>query len=285
MTAGFTLGTSSGATLGTASGGTLGTRNADWLIDGQRIPDAITEVVTPGRTDLTFRVDRATLIQYLRPLRSNEGQYKRLQSGDGGYTTVDTAAGANTYTFEPPAKREPLRRETPVHVDRYEEELVAQSTDKWDVALDLVPAATRTDDATIALDEQTPSGGSTLPSGWWEFDTTNGPLALPPSRVSADISGVGDTGVDRVQLTLTLTFAQAHVAETALKRARGTRVRQIEDGTNRPLDETGDDANTLDVTSPTPDVIASQSYVVVDGFDSERLNEGFQRFDVTLLPA
>lgn len=280
---GFTLGTSAGATLGTSAGATLGGQTADWRLDGQRIVEVTTEVVTPSRIELTFRVSRETLVKYLRPLRSTEGQYRRLVSDTGGYTTVDTAAGANTYTLAPPNDREPLRREQAVHVDRYEEELIAQATDRWRVRLDFVPAGTRPDDGAITRAEQVPTSDGSLPSDWWEFDTSNGPLALPPSRVSADVSGVGDAGVDRLRLTLTLTARQAYVFETALKFADGTRVRQIEDGSNRPLDETAG-RNTLAVTSPTPQVIASQSYVVADGFESERLNDSFQRVDLTLVP-
>jgi len=304
---GFTLGGDAGATLGGATGGTLGTAVDEWQIGTLVAADRIAETATPARLTLTFRVSRADLLSVFRPLKSDEGKYRVFADDSGGYRAVDTAGGANTYRLSPPASRRPLRRDVDIHIDRYEEELVETTGDEWDVTLELVPAASRSDIGRVGLPEQVPAvestGGTlgdaagftlggeagatlgtatTLPLDWWGFESVNGTIAT--DRVDADVTGVGEGGVDRATLTLKLTFDQAYALETALAQNRGTRVRTIEDGTNRAVDETADGSNTLTITSPDEDTLPSGEYVVVEPFESTRLNDSWQVVELEIVP-
>jgi len=246
----------------------------EWVIAGDEVTDILTETATPERLSLTARVSRPTLRDVVRPLRSDEGKYRVFADDSGGYRAVDTADGNNTFVINAPIGRVPLRPlRDEYHVDRYEEEVVETTGDEWDVTLELVPDATRDDDATV---DETPTASE------YAFETVNGTIAT--DRVDADVTGVGEGGVDRATLTLKLTFDQAYALERALAQNRGTRVRTIEDGTNRAVDETVDGSNTLMITSPDEDTLPSGEYVVVEPFESTRLNDSWQVVELEIVP-
>jgi len=267
----------------TLTRGVLSVGYTEWGIDGEQLRNVTSETATPERLSLTSRVSRPTLRDVVRPLRSDEGKYRVFADDSGGYRAVDTADGNNTFVINAPIGRVPLRPlADEYHVDRYEEEIVETTGDEWDVTLELVPDATRDDDATITLEEQTPDGSSTLPAEWYGLDSVNGTIAT--DRVDADVTGVGEGGVDRATLTLKLTFGQAYALETALAQNRGTRVRTIEDGTNRAVDETANGSNTLTITSPDEDTLPSGEYVVVEPFESTWINNSWQEVELEIVP-
>ena len=306
---GFTLGTEYGATLGTEHGGTLGTPLDSWALNGRPLATVTDETATHRTLTLTFRVGTETLLDRLRALKDDEGKVDVLVTDDGGFTAVDRADGANTFALEPPARRRPLRRPGEVHVLEYEESLVSADVEEWDVTVEFARAENRDDVAAIPLATQTPdlgidSGGTLgtehgfclgavdgatvatlgpdhIPSDWWTVDTRFGTLAT--ERVSADFVGTGADGVERFELELSLTFAQAHGLEAALARIDGARIREIPDGPNAPVDDTPDDGNTLVIDAPgSDDVVPNDEYVVVAPFESERLNDEFQRISLEI---
>lgn len=241
----------------------------NWVLDGQEIPGVFDEIATNDTLALAFRVQTETLTNVLRPLKTDQGQVGKLTTDTGGFVAVDRANGANTFDLIPPVRRKPLRQEGTVHVNRYEEDLISQEVNEWNVELDLLQAANRTD---------SPSSSDTPDAGEWAFDTRYGQIAT--ARVDAEFLGTGDDGVARFELTTRLTFEQAHVFEAALSKLDGQRVRQIPDGDNVAVDETGG-ANTLDVVSPTPDVVASGEYVCTE-WESERLSDAYQQVSLTI---
>lgn len=304
---GFTLGTADGATLGNESGGTLGVGPDTYLIGGEPIPALVDEVATHDTLTLTLRVTRATLLDHLRPLKADEGQVDTLGTDSGGYTAVDRANGGNTYNLEPPTDRQPLRQVGDYHVRRYEEDMVSQTTDEWDVELELVPAANRTDSAALGLPRQvtapTVDAGGTLgqssgftlgntgatlgtrnddvvPPDWWGITTRHGTLAT--ERVDAEFLGTGADGVERFELIMRLTFEQAHVFEAALARIEGVRVRDIPDETNEAVDDTDADVNTLTVDAPDGDEVVTDGDYVALEWSSRRLNDDWQHVELEM---
>jgi len=304
---GFTLGGPNGATLGGPNGGTLGVSSGNWVFDGVELPTSTMEEGTHQELTLRFRVQTDRLLSSVRAAKSDQNQVDVLVTDDGGFTAVDRAGGANTFRLEPPERRKPLRRDGDYLATRYEESLVSGDVGEWDVEIDFVRAANRTDDGSISFSEQPnalvgadaggtlgESSGFTLggsrggslgntrpgvPADWWGFDTRQGLIAT--DRVDAEFLGRGDSGVERFELTVRLSFEQSHAFETALSRVDGSRVRNVADASNRVVDETSDDANTITVDSPTPDVVTDGDYVVLE-WSTTRLNDAYQEYSVTV---
>jgi len=248
----------------------LAGRPIGWRLDGDEIRTVTAETATHSTLSLVIRSESQQLTEQLRDLKSDEGQVDTLDTDDGGYVAVDRANGANTFTLQPRSGRRPLRQSGAYHVERYEEELVSQSVEEWDVEIDFVPAENRDDTRSI---DETPAADE------WGFSTRYGEIAT--DRVDAEFAGRGEGGVRRFDLTARLTFEQTLSFESALSRLGGVRVREIPDATNQAVDETDDDAATVTVDSPTEETVASGEYAVVE-WESERLNDAYQSVSFTL---
>jgi hypothetical protein len=257
-----------------------------WLIDNDYIGQVTGETRTPRTLSLTTRVQTDVLTSVLRPLKTDEGKVDVLATDDGGWTAVDRADANNSFIVTPPFRRQDLRTSGVYHVDRYEEDLVSQTVGEWDVSLDLVEDANRTDGDTGSP----PADGAGFP---WVFDQafTRGEDAmwlletpantLVTDRVDAEFVGTGDGGVERFQLTVRLSFAQSRVFESELSRLAGGRIREIPDATNVAVDDTGGRA-TLGVAAPGGAVVPDGRYVIVEPWESRRLSEAFQELSVTI---
>lgn len=304
---GFTLGDTTGATLGDESGGTLGAAVDAWALDGSLLVNPIEEVATHRTLTLTFRVRTSTLVEHARALKPNEDAVNVHPTDDGGFRAVDRANGGNTFTLDPPVRRQDLRQPGTYHVRRYEEDLVSADVDEWDVEVEFVPAANREDTPGITTEEQVPAStadsggtlgessgftlgntaGATLgvhngrprPRDWWQLDVQHGPIVT--DRVDAEFLGTGADGVERFELVMRLSYQQALVFEASLARVGGVRVRSLPDASNRAVDETSDSANTVRVASPTQDVVETGDYVVTE-WESRRLNDAFQEVAAVL---
>lgn len=262
------------------------TGNSDpWQLDGEDIPTVVEETATHDTLALTLRVETRILRDKLRPLKTDEGKVSLLATDDGGFRAVDRANGTNSFTLSPPDRRKPLRQDGTYHVDRYEEDLVSQENDEWDVTLVFVPAENRADEP--AIDEQL-SGAFTFDATFdatfenlnneWHFGTRMGDIVT--NRVDAELAGTGEDGVERFELTIRLTHEQTHALEAALSLINGVRIRQIPDGKNVAVDDTNGTA-TITVDSPTDETIADGEYAALE-FESTRLNDAFQQVDLVL---
>lgn len=249
---------------------------ADWVLDGDAVATPTDEIATHRLVSLSLRADTSLVTDVLRSLRSDEGKLDVRTYDDGGYTAVDRADGDNTFDVTPPVTRLPLRQEGEYHVARYEESLVSQDVGEWDVTVDLQHATNRTD---------SPSIDESRDADEWSFETRYGTIAT--DRVSAEVAGTGEDGVERVELEATLTFEQAHVFEAAMARLDAVRVKRVADSTNEPRDDSPDDGNTLDVTPPDDapdDVVSAGEHVVMGEFESRRLNDSWQRVSFEVAP-
>jgi hypothetical protein len=266
---GFTLGNSSGATLGNSTGGTLGTAPESYVLAGQPIPALVDEVSTHRTLTLTLRVTNEVLLDRVRPAKTDEDQISVTTTDTGGFTAWDRAGGSNTFDLTPPQSRQPLRQPGTFYVRRYEETLVSQAVDEWDVEIEFVRDANRTDK---------PTNTATAGADEWGFETRYGTIVT--DRVDADFIGTGAKGVPRFELVMRLDFKQTHLFEAALARLDGVRIRDIADGPNLPVDDTGG-ANTLTIESPTPDTVASGDYIAM-GWEVRRLNDEFAEVALTM---
>jgi len=258
----------------------------NWYIDGVPVPAQTGETATHKRLTLEFRVQTDVLRDTVRQLKSDQGKTKTLVTDDGGFTAVDRANGGNSFTLSPPDARKPLRQEGVYHVRTYEESLVSQTAEEWQVEVEFVKDENRTDSPSI---NEGANGAvfdwtfdQTFGGGEWGFDTRYGSIAT--ERVDAEFAGTGDDGVVRYEITGRLTFDQSHAFEAALARVDGTRIKQVPDAPNQPRDETNDDANTISISSPDSDTLSSGEYVLIEPFESERLNDAYQQVSFTVAP-
>lgn len=236
----------------------------NWIIAGNDLPTTPDESATDTTLSLSARV-QSSRIDKFRPLKSDQGKLTILDSDDGGYVAVDRADGSNTFNVIPPLSRRPLRQSLDYHVEDYEETLVSQSVDEFDVELELVRSQNRTD---------TPSISESRGSGEWAFDTRLGQITT--DRVDAEFIGRGGDGVKRFELIVRFDFNQSHAFEAALSRLGGVRVREIPDASNQAVDETNDNAATVNITSPvSSDVVPDGDYVVTE-WDSTRITDAYQ---------
>lgn len=256
-----------------------------WWVDGVPVPTAINETATARTLSLTFRVTSQDLLDTVRQLKPDEGKVDVLTVDDGGFSAIDRANGANSFTLTPPTARLPLRGEDTYHVNRYEETLVSQDIGEWTVDVEFIKSRNRTDSPTIS---ETKSGAVfdwTFPQTFeerlgWAFDTRYGQIAT--DRVDAEFLGTGSDGVERFELVARLSFEQAHVLEAAYSRLAGGRVKQIPDAPNVMVDETTDDAVTVTVNAPeSQSTVADGAYVITE-WESERLNDRFQSVAFTV---
>jgi hypothetical protein len=254
-----------------------------WLIDGEPVPAQQSEVARYNSLTLTWRATTDVLTDHLRQLKPDQGQVATLGTDDGGYVAVDRADGGNTFTLTPPDRRRPLRFERDYHVRDYEEDLVSQTADEWNVEVEFVPAANRTDSPSItdALSGQAFDAAFDWTFGdrdaEWKFRTRYGNLVS--NRVDAELIGTGRGGVTRFSLTARFTKAQAEVFEAAFNRLGGVRVREIPDAANEAVDDTGDMTTT--VNSPDTAVVSDGDYVVLD-WESTRLTDAYQSITFTV---
>jgi hypothetical protein len=266
---------------------TIGLEN--WSLAGKPLKTPTSESATDTSLSIVFRVESSTLNDTLRPLKSDQGKAKLLRTDDGGFTVVDRANGGNTFNVIPPINRQPLRQQSEYHVESYEESLVSQTVDEWDVELELLRTSNRTDSPSI---NQAAGGATfdwTFPQAFtsnfgdglgWEFETRYGRIAT--ERVDAEVIGRGEGGVRRFEITARLTKDQSHSFEAALSRLGGTRVRDIPDATNLAVDDTDDDAATLYINAPVANTIVSDGEYVVQEWQSRRLNDGFQEIEFVI---
>jgi hypothetical protein len=257
-----------------------------WLVDGEFIGQVTSESRTPRTLTLTTRVQSSVLTSVLRSLKTDEGQVDVLPTDDGGFVAVDRADGANTFSVTPPIRRQDLRQSGDYHVDRYEEDLVSQTVNEFDVELDLIADTNRTDMPSI---DQDPLRGAAFDltfdqtftdNAEWAFETRYGQIVT--NRVDAEFLGTGEGGVERFKLTARLTFEQARVLEAAVSLLNATRIREIPDATNIAVDDTDNTANTLKIDAPGGQSVVSDGDYIVTEWESTRLSEAYQSVTMTI---
>jgi hypothetical protein len=244
---------------------------ADWILDGEPIVRVTGETSTDRTLSLSLRVTTELLEQELRPLKTDEGKVDVIGTDDGGFVAVDRADGGNTFRLIPPVRRLPLRRESDMHVTRYEESLVSQDVSEWQVDVEFQRDEERGDSPSLS---QTPAADE------WGIETRYGEIAT--GRVDADVLGTGEGGAERFELTTRLTKRQTQVFESALNRLGAGRIRNIPDAPNEAVDDSTDDAVTVTLDTPdSQDTVSDGEYIVTE-WESERLTDAYQTVSFTV---
>jgi hypothetical protein len=99
-------------------------------------------------------------------------------------------------------------------------------------------------------------------------------------HVDITVAVVCEPSVERFELRTRVTADQAHAFETAFARLDGVRIRPIAEASNQAIDATPDSGNTVTVAAPgSSDVVTDGDYIVL-AWQSERINDAFQQFDL-----
>lgn len=244
-----------------------------WAIDGLPVSKLTDETRSWQELTLSFRADVSTRDNQLKPLDSHSGSVDTVVNSDGSFSSFDRAGGSNTYSFEPPINRDPPRLGGDYFVDGYDDQMVDQEGNEYEVSLTLVDDESRS----------TSSGLSeTRSTGEWLFEFDTGSVAT--SRVSQRVQSGERAGEGTKQIELVLDPEQTRCLKESCTALEAVTVHEVADGPNFAVDESPGDVNTVAVTAPTgaDSVLPGGSYAVNE-WESEWVSEEFYRVSAELV--
>lgn len=228
-----------------------------WTIDGAQSGQMVDEERSFDGMELTFRVNRNTLTNVLRPLDEGAGKTKVIPQIDGGFSAIDLSENGNTYSFDPPTGHNPPRKSLTYHVEDFKEEPVDQKGNQFTVILKLIPDSNRTTTGTETVQSRS--------TGEWLFEFASGAIAT--SRISTEVKKIQETSVTAKRVKMILTPEQTNILESNLTKLNATRIRDVPDGTNFAEDNSPNDVNTVSVTAPSGETggfLPSDKYVALN---------------------
>lgn len=220
------------------------TPGPEWAVNGTTVGTVIAEVRSPRKLELTVRADNATKNDVLQPLDANAGKLDVLVDEDGTYKTIDRSETGNVYYLTPPTSRSGAshpRQAGWYLVEDYEQTVVDQSGDQYEVTIEFVPQNHTEATGVVSEDETT---------GEWHFDMKRGSIST--GRVSRKTKAKARDAVGMREVELIATNAEAETLESNFHRTAATRVVNVPDGENRSVDNSGGWC-TVDVAAPEND--------------------------------
>lgn len=244
-----------------------------WIIGGTLVEEIVEETRTWDKLTLTFRAGEQQVNSNFRPLDQEAGKLDILEKSNGGFIALDRVDGDNTYQLTPPRGRRPPRLSGTFFVDEYNEEVVDQQGNEYQVTISFIPDGPRTTDSGYT---------ETVDTGEWEFDFETGTVAT--RRVNAEVGSSAASGTRNKRLQLILTDQQVQVLEESATRLNAVRVREVPDGKNIAEDNSAGDRNTVTISSPNEQVFESGDYVV-QTWETVMQNDDWHRVSVTFKSA
>lgn len=237
-----------------------------WRVNGYPIADEATEEIrTHKRLEVTFQVPKKILVEGCRPLQPDSGNFNVLDRSDGGYKTIDTVDGSNTHEIEPPTHRQDVRRQIEYLVDEYDETLLDQAGEKFEVELTLVPKESKRQ-YRGHIDEE-PADTD------WLFEFDAGDIAT--RDLSSEILETADSGVEMVGLDLFLDPDQTRKVEESARKLAAVRVKEQFDGPPQAEDNSPEKVNTVYIRPPAGgEENVERGYYVVAAWETERVADG-----------
>lgn len=228
-----------------------------WRINGDPVAREVTgEVRGFGSLEITFTTPLEAVTQVFRPLRKNAGSVETLEASDGALIGVDTADGNNTLTLDAPANRQAVRRQREWLVDDYDEEMLDQQGEKYEIELELVPARSKR--------QYSGHTGETAAADEWllEFDAG----AIATAAVSSEIVETSTDGVETIGLNMRLGPQQVRKLEESARKLAAVKVDKAFDGTSTVEDNSPEQVNVFGLTPPEGgDKTVDPGHYVVNG--------------------
>lgn len=233
-----------------------------WRINGDPVAQEVTDEARGfGSLEITFNMPLVAVTEVFRPLRKNAGSVEILEASDGSLIGVDTADGNNTLTLDAPVKRQAVRRQREWLVDGYDEEMLDQQGEKYEIELELVPARSKRQysghtEETAAADD-------------WELAFDAGAIAT--AAVSSEIVETSTDGVETIGLNMRLGAQQVRKLEESARKLAAVKVDKAFDGTSTVEDNSPGQVNVFELTPPEggEKTVDPGHYVVNGDYDIE----------------
>lgn len=242
-----------------------------WQLDNSDLGELISEERKWQELKLKIRTQDPSTA---REMRDKAGQLEIISKADGSYKAVDRAGGLNTFDLFPPSGRTDVRTNQKYLAQNYNESVIDQQGNVYEVSLSLVAENPKTKSA----DQGTVSRGS----GEWEFAFDAGEFAT--TRVRHNVAQVGEGGVEGVKMDMGLEANETVILEESLRRLNGATIRKVPDGENIVEDESKGSVCTVTVTPPNA---ASGDFTsgeyVVNEYKTKWLNEAFYRVNLKMV--
>ena len=218
-----------------------------WTINAQYPIPATEEVRTYDQLSLTMRAKKSQVVDVLRPLfDASSGEVDVIEKSGGSYESFDTSQSGNEFTITPAHRQRPTRVPRNYLVDKYDEQIVDQKGDEYQVSVDFVPEKTREPDEEyegrkesdheFVFQKREPEQ--------WQFVMHSGTIAT--KSITKDIK----RGKDGVNLRMVMKPKQTQIFEESASYVEGITEREIPDGDNKWDDGSPGSRNTTYIVPP-----------------------------------
>lgn len=219
----------------------------DWTVDGTTISGTIVEERwTHDELRLVIETDSAT-VDALSNVEDVAGKLEMVPEHTGRFESDDRSGSGNSFTVEPPSRRSqagaagPHEGQRTYRCDEFETSVLNTDGDRVELALTLVPAASREPDGTEVAE--------TASSGEWELVCSDGRITtnrlLGDSRVRIGGSATA------TEAEFVLDPGQCKTLAQSGSYTEGVRLREVPDGADVTEDHSpAPGRNTIDVVAP-----------------------------------
>lgn len=231
-----------------------------WIINGLQVQELVEEVRTWNSMTLTFRSDKTTVKDRLRPLFDRPGKVDVVDEIDGGFRAVNRAGPSNQLDTQAPFGRGEARPVDSWYVNGYSEEVVGRDGTSWEVEVELTPEKEKAHDNEYGtLDEEYREERT---GDRWKFAFEYGDIVT--RRVTTELERSPEGTVVGAEIQLVLTQDELCRLEESAGKLAATNLREIPDGADLMEDVTADDRNTVAVTPPdgSEETLAPGAYVI-----------------------
>ena len=218
-----------------------------WAINAQYPIPATEEVRTYDQLSLTMRAKKSQVVDVLRPLfDAASGEVDVIEKSGGSYESFDTSQSGNEFTITPAHRQRPTRVPRNYLVDKYDEQIVDQKGDEYQVSVDFVPEKTREPDEEYEGREESDHEFvfQKREPEQWQFVMHSGTIAT--KSITKDIK----RGKDGVNLRMVMKPKQTQIFEESASYVEGITGREIPDGDNKWDDESPGSRNTTYIVPP-----------------------------------
>ena len=218
-----------------------------WAINAQYPIPATEEVRTYDQLSLTMRAKKSQVVDVLRPLfDASSGEVDVIEKSGGSYESFDTSQSGNEFTITPAHRQRPTRVPRNYLVDKYDEQIVDQKGDEYQVSVDFVPEKTREPDEEYEGREESDHEFvfQKREPEQWQFVMHSGTIAT--KSITKDIK----RGKDGVNLRMVMKPKQTQIFEESASYVEGITEREIPDGDNKWDDGSPGSRNTTYIVPP-----------------------------------
>ena len=236
-----------------------------WIINGLQVQELVEEVRTWDSMTLTFRSDKKTVKDRLRPLFDRPGKVDVVEEIDGGFRAVNRAGPSNQLTTQAPFGRGEVRPIDTWYVAGYSEEVVGRDGSSWEVEVEMTPDKEKAYDNEYGTLDSKHTESQT--QNRWKFAFDYGDIVT--RRVTTNVERAPDGTVVGADIELVLEQDELRRLEESAGKLAATNLREVPDGADLMEDVTADDRNTVTITPPTgsEETLAGGEYVI-DEFET-----------------